>query len=110
MVYNNQHSFEFNIRKELFFENFDDPGIKERVDHITISLIQKEQGAQYVGFGIDAPALSLEEINKVFEHYMTNYGETEKIFQLIGRELKERFQEPEERLPEAKKKRSEPER
>ena len=109
MADNNQHSLEFNISKELFFENFDDPGIKEKVENITISIIQEGQGMHYAGFGIEAPELSLEEVNEVFDHYMTNYSETEKLFEFLGKNLKESFRTREERLPEAKKKRSEPE-
>lgn len=110
MVYNNQHSFEFNIRKELFFENFDDPDIKEKVKKITISIVQGDQQNQYTGFGIETSELSLEEMSKVIGHYTENYRDPEMLFQLLGRELKERFREREERLPEAKKKRSGPER
>ena len=110
MADNNQHSLEFNISKELFFENFDDPGIKEKVENITISIIQEGQGRHYTGFGIEAPELSLEEMSKVIGHYTENYRDPEMLFQLLGRELKERFREREEKLPEAKKKRSGPER
>ena len=110
MADNNQHSLEFNISKELFFENFDDPDIKEKVKKITISIVQGDQQNQYTGFGIETSELSLEEMSKVIGHYTENYRDPEMLFQLLGRELKERFREREERLPEAKKKRSEPER
>jgi len=49
-------------------------------------------------------------MSKVIGHYTENYRDPEMLFQLLGRELKERFREREERLPEAKKKRSGPER
>lgn len=110
MADNNQHSLEFNISKELFFENFDDPDIKEKVKKITISIVQGDQQNQYTGFGIETSELSPEEMSKVIGHYTENYRDPEMLFQLLGRELKERFREREERLPEAKKKRSEPER
>lgn len=110
MADNNQHSLEFNISKELFFENFDDPGIKEKVKKITISIVQGDQQNQYTGFGIETSELSPEEMSKVIGHYTENYRDPEMLFQLLGRELKEKFREREERLPEAKKKRSEPER
>ena len=58
--------------------------------------------------GIEPPSLGLE--SKVIGHYTENYRDPEMLFQLLGRELKERFREREERLPEAKKKRSGPER
>lgn len=110
MADNNQHSLEFNISKELFFENFDDPDIKEKVKKITISIVQGDQQNQYTGFGIETSELSPEEMSKVIGHYTENYRDPEMLFQLLGRELKERFREREERLPEAKKKRSGPER
>lgn len=110
MADNNQHSLEFNISKELFFENFDDPDIKEKVKKITISIVQGDQQNQYTGFGIETSELSPEEMSKVIGHYTESYRDPEMLFQLLGRELKERFREREERLPEAKKKRSEPER
>ena len=37
MTANGQHSLKLDISKELFFENFDDPDIKEKVKKITIS-------------------------------------------------------------------------
>lgn len=110
MADNNQHSLEFNISKELFFENFDGPDIKEKVKKITISIVQGDQQNQYTGFGIETSELSPEEMSKVIGHYTENYRDPEMLFQLLGRELKEKFREREERLPEAKKKRSEPER
>ena len=110
MTANGQHSLKLNISKELFFENFDDPDIKEKVKKITISIVQGDQQKQYIGFGIETSELSPEEISKVIDHYTENYRDPEMLFQLLGRELKERFREREERLPEAKKKRSEPER
>lgn len=110
MTANDQHSLKLDISKELFFENFDDPGIKEKVKKITISIVQGDQQKQYIGFGIETSELSPEEISKVIDHYTENYRDPEMLFQLLGRELKERFREREERLPEAKKKRSEPER
>ena len=110
MTANDQHSLKLDISKELFFENFDDPGIKEKVKKITISIVQGDQQKQYIGFGIETSELSPEEISKVIDHYTENYRDPEMLFQLLGRELKERFREREERLPEAKKKRSGPER
>ena len=35
MTANGQHSLKLDISKELFFENFDDPDIKEKVKKIT---------------------------------------------------------------------------
>lgn len=110
MADNNQHSLEFNINKELFFQNFDDPGIKEKVENITISIIQEDRQKQYIGFGIETSELSPEEISKVIDHYTENYRDPELLFQLLGKNLKENFQKREERFPEARKKRSEPER
>ena len=84
--------------------------IKEKVKKITISIVQGDQQNQYTGFGIETSELSPEEMSKVIGHYTENYRDPEMLFQLLGRELKERFREQEERLPEAKKKRSGPER
>lgn len=110
MTANGQHSLKLDISKELFFENPDDPDIKEKVKKITISIVQGDQQNQYTGFGIETSELSPEEMSKVIGHYTENYRDPEMLFQLLGRELKERFREREERLPEAKKKRSGPER
>lgn len=41
MTANGQHSLKLDISKELFFENFDDPDIKEKVKKITISIVQE---------------------------------------------------------------------
>ena len=110
MTANGQHSLKLDISKELFFENFVDPDIKEKVKKITISIVQGDQQNQYTGFGIETSELSPEEMRKVIGHYTENYRDPEMLFQLLGRKLKERFWEREERLPEAKKKRSGPER
>lgn len=110
MTANGQHSLKLDISKELFFENFDDPDIKEKVKKITISIVQGDQQNQYTGFGIETSELSPEEMSRVIGHYTENYRDPEMLFQLLGRDLKERFREREERLPEAKKKRSGPER
>ena len=106
MTANGQHSLKLDISKELFFENFDDPDIKEKVKKITISIVQGDQQNQYTGFGIETSELSPEEMNKVIDHYTENYGDPEMLFQLLRKNLKESFREREERLPEAKKKRS----
>ena len=110
MTANGQHSLKLDISKELFFENFDDPDIKEKVKKITISIVQGDQQNQYTGCGIETSELSPEEMRKVIGHYTENYRDPEMLFQLLGRKLKERGGEREERLPEAKKKRSGPER
>ena len=104
MTANGQHSLKLDISKELFFENFDDPDIKEKVKKITISIVQGDQQNQYTGFGIETSELSPEEMSKVIGHYTENYRDPEMLFQLLGRELKERFREREERLPESKEK------
>ena len=53
MTANGPHSLKLDISKELFFENFDDPDIKEKVKKITISIVQGDQQNQYTGFGIE---------------------------------------------------------
>lgn len=72
------------LSKDAFFKNFDDSSTKDKVNNLSITIEEDDNGRTVLCFSIDANGLTADDEQRIAKHFQENYDIAELSLKLLA--------------------------